>query len=301
MHGLWISDPRQFVPANGQTWTTLHKLSSSHKNTWSQDPRDPRIWSFWTEPKVNPPFLPSKPKLFALSDYIDTKPPHQQFAIGQRAFILQTPGGNIMWDMIANLDTDTVARISSTFSPLKAVVISHPHYYTTYASWSARLGVPVYIAADDKEWLCQQPPPPSGQGAVKLNLIEGSPGTKQEILPDVTAIKTGGHFPGSLVLHWEKYLFIADTIVTVPSAHTPSPRPPGQTTYAFQYSIPNAIPLDPDTIHVIWKAIRDLEFEATFGAFTGMEVRDKGLRGRMLESMKVQVRGMGWGGGGMGC
>lgn len=39
------------------------------------------------------------------------------------------------------------------------------------------------------------------------------------ILPGITAIKCGGHFPGSLVLHWTEYqgiLFIADTIVTVP-------------------------------------------------------------------------------------
>lgn len=39
------------------------------------------------------------------------------------------------------------------------------------------------------------------------------------ILPGITAIKCGGHFPGSLVLHWTEnhgILFIADTIVTVP-------------------------------------------------------------------------------------
>ncbi len=43
--------------------------------------------------------------------------------------------------------------------------------------------------------------------------IEGS---TEEILPGVTAIKTGGHFDGSLVLHWEEKLFIADTFITVP-------------------------------------------------------------------------------------
>jgi glyoxylase-like metal-dependent hydrolase (beta-lactamase superfamily II) len=32
----------------------------------------------------------------------------------------------------------------------------------------------------------------------------------------VTAVKAGGHFDGSLVLHWEDKLFIADTLVTVP-------------------------------------------------------------------------------------
>ena len=64
---------------------------------------------------------------------------------------------------------------------------------------------------DDQEWLCQKPPTPQ-----TLRLIDGSSGTTVELLPGVTAIKTGGHFPGSLVLHWERKLFIADTIVTVP-------------------------------------------------------------------------------------
>jgi glyoxylase-like metal-dependent hydrolase (beta-lactamase superfamily II) len=35
-------------------------------------------------------------------------------------------------------------------------------------------------------------------------------------VPGVTAIKVGGHFEGSMVLHWEGHLFIADTFVNVP-------------------------------------------------------------------------------------
>ena len=59
--------------------------------------------------------------------------------------------------------------------------------------------------------MCQKPPTPE-----TLQPIDGPAGTSLQVLPGVTAIKTGGHFPGSLVLHWEKKLFIADTIVTVP-------------------------------------------------------------------------------------
>ena len=115
-----------------------------------------------------------------------------------------------MWDMIALIDDATIEKITS-LGPLKAIVISHPHYYTTHWNWYRAFGVPIYIAADDKEWLCQQP-----NGYVKFNFIEGPAGTKKEILPGITAVKTGGHFPGSLVLHWERKLFIADTVVTVP-------------------------------------------------------------------------------------
>lgn len=38
----------------------------------------------------------------------------------------------------------------------------------------------------------------------------------KEIVPGVTAIRCGGHFEGSLCLHWDGRLFIADTLVTIP-------------------------------------------------------------------------------------
>lgn len=94
---------------------------------------------------------------------------------------------------------------------LKAIIISHPHYYTTYAQWSKAFKCPIYVGADDQEWLCRRPP-----STQSFHLIHGPAGAKQSICPGITAIKTGGHFPGSLVLHWENKLFIADTIVTVP-------------------------------------------------------------------------------------
>lgn len=37
-----------------------------------------------------------------------------------------------------------------------------------------------------------------------------------EIVSGMTAIQAGGHFDGSMVLHWEKKLFIADTFMSVP-------------------------------------------------------------------------------------
>jgi glyoxylase-like metal-dependent hydrolase (beta-lactamase superfamily II) len=37
---------------------------------------------------------------------------------------------------------------------------------------------------------------------------------------EVRAIQCGGHFDGSLVLLWEKKLFIADTIMSVPVRNT---------------------------------------------------------------------------------
>lgn len=67
---------------------------------------------------------------------------------------------------------------------------------------------PVYISQEDQSWLNREITP-----GIDRRLIKG---VTEEILPGVTAIKLGGHFPGSLVLHWEDKLFVADTLVTIP-------------------------------------------------------------------------------------
>ena len=87
-------------------------------------------------------------------------------------------------------------------------MISHPHYYTTYATWARTFNCPVYIASDDAHWLCQAPYEPTD-----IKLLHDITTT---IVPGVTAIKIGGHFDGQVVLHWEKTIFVADGLVTVP-------------------------------------------------------------------------------------
>lgn len=262
-------DPRQFVPPSGQAWTTLSRLrESGHRTVWERDAINPQIWSFWTEPKV---------------------------AIGQRAMLLQTSHGNVMWDMITLLDAETIKRITE-LGGLAAIVISHPHYYTTIHDWSACFpDTPIYLGAGDREWLVDPAGRPSN--------IHFLTALHHPILPGVTAVLSGGHFPGSLCLHWDEQLFIADTIFTVPSAQNPEPGKEGVTSYNFWYSVPNRIPLSPLQVWDIWKSVKDLEFHSTFGAFWGMDVRSSeeeirrgtgGVKGRLLESVKIFVRGMGW-------
>lgn len=54
------------------------------------------------------------------------------------------------------------------------------------------------------------------------------------------------------------------------------------------------IPLPPSELHKMWQALRPFGFSSTHGAFSGHEVRDPRVKGRVLESMKIQVRGEGW-------
>jgi glyoxylase-like metal-dependent hydrolase (beta-lactamase superfamily II) len=140
----------------------------------------------------------------------------------------------------------------------------------------------VYIAAEDEAWVSRR----DTKGRRKL--ISGA---TQEIVPGLTAIKVGGHFPGSLVLHWKKMLLLADSVVTQPSALYHINRPAGTISYTFMWSIPDMIPLPPSELLKMWRAIRPFDFEQTHGAFLGQDVFDPKVKGRLLESMKIQVRG----------
>lgn len=194
-----------------------------------------------------------------------------------------------MWDMVALLDQATVDKINA-LGGLKAIVVSHPHYYTTWADWSRTFRCPVFLAAPDEQWIQRREAPDAD-----LRLL-GETYTK--ILPDkidgVTAVLTGGHFPGSLLLHWENTLFVADTILVTPSGVNPVPGRPGVNSFTFMWSIANRIPMGPDAVARIWALVKDLEFEVALGAFEGQDVRGNGVKRRLLESARIYVRAMGY-------
>ncbi|KXS94980.1 hypothetical protein AC578_9474, partial [Pseudocercospora eumusae] len=259
-------DPRQFVPPTGQTWTNLTAMrTNSYKNTIQQDAHEPRMYSIFTSPK---------------------------FAIGQRCMLLQTACGNVLWDCITYLDADTVEFINAK-GGLEAIVISHPHYYTSHLDWARTFDCPVYFSEEDVGWVSR------GDGEGRRRLI-GKGKIEEEIVGSgrgsevVKAIKVGGHFEGSLCLLWDEKLLIADTLVTTPSGLYHIDRPPGTNSYVFMWSIPNMIPLPPDIIHEMWKRLKPYHFTSTHGAFAGIDVRDKNVKARVLESMKIQVSSAGW-------
>ncbi|EXJ82554.1 hypothetical protein A1O3_06367 [Capronia epimyces CBS 606.96] len=78
-------DPRQFVPETGQSFTTLANLQAgNYKNVFEPCKQNGNVVEIWTEPK---------------------------FGIGQRACLIQTPHGNVLWDLVAYLDQDTVDKV----------------------------------------------------------------------------------------------------------------------------------------------------------------------------------------------
>ncbi|MCT8467479.1 MBL fold metallo-hydrolase [Chromohalobacter canadensis] len=215
-------DERQYVPASGQQWTTPVELAAGHTNTFRE--MTPGLLALGTVPK---------------------------FAIGQRAFLLRTAHGNVLWDCLSLLDTATVTLIEA-LGGLKAIVISHPHYYATMVSWGRAFGCPVYVHAADREWIM-----------VPDAVLHPWEGEALEVLPGVTAHRLGGHFPGASVLHWEtrELLLTGDTLLVTPDRMA-----------SFMWSYPNNIPLPASEVAHIGERLQRLDFGAVYAAFWHSEI-----------------------------
>ena len=241
-------DPRQYVGFDGQTWTTLEALRAQHANEFS-------------ETEVN---------LTA----IETKP---SFAIGQRAFLVQSPGGNVLWDCIALIDDATRAAVHQK-GGLAAIAISHPHYYTTMIEWSHAFGnIPIYLHEYDRHWVMRPDP-----------VIQFWSGERLALHDDMTLIRAGGHFDGGSLLHWPRgaegrgVLFCGDVIQVVPDRRWVS----------FMYSYPNLIPLDAKAVRKVTASVDDFEFDRIHGAFHPRSVMGDG-RAAFARSAQRYLRAIG--------
>lgn len=99
-----------------------------------------------------------------------------------------------------------------------------------HLEWAHQFKCPVYLCANDKEWLNRED---------KAGVRKWITGTQSiDEVSGVTAIVAGGHFDGSMILHWEGKIFIADTMMSVPvSHHLISLRVPSQVTVLIRICV----------------------------------------------------------------
>jgi glyoxylase-like metal-dependent hydrolase (beta-lactamase superfamily II) len=220
------SDERQYVPNEGQQWVTYDEVRSSHR----ADIREEQA------------------KLTG----IGMKP---EFGIGQRALLLESAGGNVLWDCLPLLDE--MASFVESRGGLRAIAISHPHYYTTMVAWAHRFECPILIHELDREWVQR-----------KDDTIELWSGDTRELWDDLTLLRLGGHFSGGQVLHWPngRALLPGDIVQVLP----------GSRWVSFMYSYPMLIPLPAREVERIAAALEPWEFDRIYGAWWGRVVPEDG-------------------------
>ena len=219
-HCVICSDDRQYVPGGVQEWIT-HDRVGPHEVTFAE--LEPGLTGIVVTPRIG---------------------------IGHRPLLLQTPDGQILWEPSGYLDPAMVARVRAA-GPLRAVAASHPHLIGAAVSWAQEFGVPLYVNAADRRWVCRPDP--------LIRFWEA----QAELLPGVTLHRTGGHFPGSAVLHWaggaqgRGVLLVGDTLMVAADLATVS----------FMRSFPNLIPLPERLVRGIQAALEPLAFDRIYGGF----------------------------------
>jgi hypothetical protein len=221
-------DERQYVRWGGQAWTDPDALAREHRLAIAPDHG---VLGFEIQPR---------------------------FGIGQRALLVESAGGNILWDCVSLVTEEAVAAIRER-GGAAAIAISHPHYYTAMVRWSRALGnVPIYLHADDAEWV-QHPGP----------CIVHWTGATTAPVPGLTLIRCGGHFAGATVLHRPGDggdLFVGDVLQVGMD----------RSSVSFMYSYPNAIPLNRAAIEGIAAALAPFAFARIHGAFRERSVAQSG-------------------------
>jgi hypothetical protein len=229
-------DERQFVRHAGQEWTTLGRLVRDHHNRIEDEA--PRLLGIGTEP---------------------------EFAIGQRTLHLQSPGGNLLWDCISLLDKKTITEVSAR-GGIRAIAISHPHFYSSMVEWADHFGAQIFLHAADRQWVMRESP--------RTQFWEG---TTQSLWDGLTLINCGGHFEGGTVLHWpaganRKGALLTGDIITVVQ---------DRRYVSFMRSYPNLIPLGPAAIRRIVERIEPFSFDHIYGGW---------WQAKVLSDAKAAVR-----------
>ena len=215
-------DERQFVRHDGQQWTTLQKLALHHRNRIEEEA--PRLLGIGTEP---------------------------EFAIAQRALLVQSPAGNLLWDCISLLEDNTIAEVRAR-GGIRAIAISHPHFYSSMVEWAEHFDAEIYLHAADRQWVMRASP--------RIQFWEG---TTFPLWDDLTLINCGGHFEGGTVLHWPgggngKGALLTSDILTVVQ---------DRRYLSFMRSYPNLIPLAAAAIDRILETLEEFSFDQIYGGW----------------------------------
>jgi glyoxylase-like metal-dependent hydrolase (beta-lactamase superfamily II) len=220
-------DERQYVGWKGQTWTTPDHLRAKHSLRIEDDGGVPGIG-------LDP-----------------------VFAINQRACLLRTDAGNILWECLSLVTDEAVAALKA-LGGVDRIVISHPHFYSAMADWSEAFGgVPVVLHEADRAWVMRAP-----------EHVWFWDGDTLPLSQDVTLIRCGGHFPGSTALHWRTgpgpggALFPGDALqVVFDRRHV-----------TFMYSYPNMTPMKPSDVRAMQRRLEGFAFEDVFGYTWGRNI-----------------------------
>ncbi|HYH13911.1 MAG TPA: MBL fold metallo-hydrolase [Flavisolibacter sp.] len=232
-------DERQYVGDGGQQWVSYRQLADSRTLRFSQ------LQSNLYDLRINP-----------------------TFALGQKAHLALSSSGNILWDCVPFIDAPTIAFIQSK-GGLKAIAVSHPHYYSLMAVWARMFSCPIYLHKADQRWVLDED-----------THIEYWEGDEKPLWDGMRLNHTGGHFDGSTILHLPNHghrgtILVGDSLYVSRDGKQLS----------AMYSYPNMLPLPAKAIRNLIKQVQPLTFDSLYGYGEWMNI-PKGAYDIFLQSMQ---------------
>lgn len=217
-------DERQYIGHDGQQWTTLAEMKQSYQIRIEK--QENKLYGIGTQPN---------------------------FSIGQRALLIQSDQGNVLWDCVSFIDDKTIEKVNE-LGGIAAIAISHPHFYGSAVEWAKAFGVNAYLHEADRQWLMR--PDPS---------IEFWKGNTLELQKGITLIRAGGHFEGATVCHWMLGANGLGALLTGDVIQVVADKP----WVSFMYSYANLIPLSASKVKGIANAVEPYTFDRIYGAWWG--------------------------------
>ena len=179
------------------------------------------------------------------------------FAINQRALYLPTDAGNILWEALSLVTDEAVAALKAR-GGVDLIAISHPHFYAAMLEWSEAFGnVPILLHEADRDWVRR--PSPN---------VQFWRGEACRLSDAVTLINSGGHFPGSTVLHWKNGPRPGGALFSGDAPHVASDR----RHVSFMHSYPNFMPMPAADVHRMRSRLAGCDFEDVYGFTWGRNI-----------------------------
>jgi hypothetical protein len=216
-------DEREAVAEGGQRWTTAAALGADHRTELREE--EPGLLGVGVTPT---------------------------FAIGQRALLVRTPQGNVLWDCVPLID-EAAREVIDGLGGVSAICPSHPHFYAALVDVADAFEARVFLPRVDARWIQRRSP--------RITLYDD----EVQPVPGVTVARVGGHFDGAAVLHWAAgsggagALLTGDTIMVAEDRGWVS----------FLWSYPNLVPLDVDTVEGIARRVARFPFSTLYGGWWG--------------------------------
>ncbi len=215
-------DARHVVPQDGWRFLNLEAAREAYPCRWEQ--LEPGAWRFWNEP-------------------VD--------GIGPSAYLLQTSGGNVVFEGCTVFSAAALAQIAA-LGGVAVLSASHPHSYGALWQLQDAFDPELALAAADFAW----------SAALQVTWPFDD---RLEPLPGITLHRTAGHFDGHTVLHdaARRVLLCGDAL-----KFELSPRDRRQaTTISAHKAFVRAVPLTPAELARYRAVFAPLDFTQTWTPF----------------------------------